>query len=240
MRDPQPVLVELGGGDPFDDLYRQGEAHRRVHGCGLFPAGPAVMQLASMFVRAAGARTVLDLGCGIGYSTFWLADAAPPDATLIGVDSDEGHVELARSASSRLGLDDRVSFVVGNAAEVLPTIDGPVDAIHDDAWFASAPPHLETMLALLRLGGLLTMPNWFLLMDALTGEPRKDWEQFAGPTWADDAMAYAEELAARPDLVVSWTIRPPLGIAVKRRRPGARRRVASRPPAPRRAQPGDG
>jgi len=32
------------------------------------------MQLASMFVRAANPRTVLDLGCGIGYSTFWLAD----------------------------------------------------------------------------------------------------------------------------------------------------------------------
>jgi predicted O-methyltransferase YrrM len=98
---------------------------------------------------------------------------------------------------------------------VLRTIEGPVDAVHDDAWFASAPPHLETMLGLLRPGGLLTMPNWFLLVDALTGAPRNDWERFAGPTWADDALDYAKRLAARRDLAVSWTICPPLGVAVK-------------------------
>jgi hypothetical protein len=71
------------------------------------------------------------------------------------------------------------------------------------------------MVGLLRSGGLLTMPNWFLLGDALSGVPRNDWERFAGPTWAADAIEYAEQLAARPDLAVSWAIRPPLGVAVK-------------------------
>ena len=49
------------------------------------------------------------------------------------------------------------------------------------------------------------MPNWLLLVDALTGDPRNDWERFAGP----------RRLARRRDLAVSWTIRPPLGVAVK-------------------------
>jgi predicted O-methyltransferase YrrM len=215
VEDPQPALVELGGGDPFDGVYRQSLAHQAVHGCGLFPAGPAVMQLASMFLRTARARTIVDLGCGIGYSTFWLAEAAASGATVTGIDSDAEHVELARSACSRLGLDDRVRFIVGDVAEVLRTVGGPVDAVHDDAWFAAAPTHLEAMVGLLRPGGLLTMPNWFLLVDALSGSPRNDWEKFAGPTWAADAIEYAEQLAARRDLVVSWTIRPPVGVAVK-------------------------
>jgi predicted O-methyltransferase YrrM len=214
VADPQPTLVELGGGDPFDDVLRRSQAHQLSHGCGLFPAGPAVMQLASMFVRAAGARTVLDLGCGFGYSTFWLATAG--DSTIVtGIESDPGHVEHARAACARLGLDDRVGFVVGEVAEVLHTIDGPVDAIHDDAWFASAPAHLDAMVGLLRPGGLLTMPNWFLLVDALTGTPRNDWEKFAGPAWANEVVDYAKRLADRPDLAVSWTIRPPLGVGVK-------------------------
>jgi predicted O-methyltransferase YrrM len=174
------------------------------------------MQLASMFVRAAGARTILDLGCGIGYSTFWLA-AAGDGATVTGIDGNPDHIDLARKACSRHGLDDRVSFVVGEVADVLDSLDGPVDAIHDDAWFASAPPHLDATLGLLRPGGLVTMPNWFLLVDALTGTPRNDWERFAGPRWADDVVDYATQLAARPDLTVSWTARPPLGVAIKAR-----------------------
>lgn len=215
VEDPQPALVELAGGDPFEHVYRQSHAHQLAHGCGLFSAGPAVMQLASMFVRTASARTIIDLGCGIGYSTFWLAKAAASGAMVIGVDSDPGHIQQARSACSRLGLDDQVRFVVGDVAEVLRTFDGPVDAVHDDAWFGAAPPHVDAMVGLLRPGGLLTMPNWFLLVDALSGVPRNDWERFAGPTWAADAIEYAEQLAARPDLAVSWTIRPPLGVAVK-------------------------
>ena len=214
MEDPQPTLVELASGDPFDDLLRESEAHQREHRCYLFPAGAAVMQLAAMFVRAAGARTILDLGCGIGYSTSWLA-AASDDATVTGIDGDPGHVEIARKICGRLGLDDRVSFAVGEVAEVLLSIKGPVDAIHDDAWFAAAPPHVDVMVDLLRPGGLLTMPNWFLLVDALSGTPRNDWERFAGPSWAADVVDYAKQLAARPDLTVSWTERPPLGIAVK-------------------------
>jgi predicted O-methyltransferase YrrM/nitroimidazol reductase NimA-like FMN-containing flavoprotein (pyridoxamine 5'-phosphate oxidase superfamily) len=165
--------------------------------------------------RAAGARTILDLGCGIGYSTFWLAEAGGPGCTTIGVDSDPAHIELARSACTQLGFDDRVEFVLGEVTDVLDATTGPVDAIHDDAWFAAAPSHLDTMVTLLAPGGLLTMPNWFLLIDALTGQPRNDWERFAGPSWADDAVAYAELLSARDDLAVSWIIRPPLGVAVK-------------------------
>jgi predicted O-methyltransferase YrrM len=211
----QQRLVELGGGDRFGDLLERAQQHQREHGCGLFPAGPAVMQLTAMFVRAAGPRTILDLGCGVGYSTFWLADAGGPGCATIGVDSDASHIELARSACTQLGFDGRVEFVLGDVADVLGTMAGSVDVIHDDAWFAAAPGHLEAMVALLRPGGLLTMPNWFLLVDALTGQPRNDWERFAGPSWADDAVAYAELLAARRDLAVSWIIRPPLGVAVK-------------------------
>ena len=220
--DVQLRLVELGGGDPFGDVLERAQQHQREHECGLFPAGPAVMQLTSMFVRAAGPRTILDLGCGTGYSTFWLADAGGPGSRIIGIDSDPTHIELAGAACAQLGLDDRVEFVLGEVADVLGATTGPVDAIHDDAWFAAAPSHLETMVALLRPGGLLTMPNWFLLVDALTGEPRNDWERFAGPSWAEDAVAYADLLSARDDLAVSWIIGPPLGVAVKL--PAAERR----------------
>jgi len=48
---------------------------------------------------------------------------------------------------------------LGEVAEVLRNIHDPVDAVHDDAWFATAPPDLDTMVGVLRPGGLLTMPQ---------------------------------------------------------------------------------
>ncbi len=209
------TFMQLAGGDPFEQVREASEAHRHVHGCGLYNAGPEVMQLAASYVRAANARSVLDLGCGLGYSTLWLAQAVGPTGEVIGIDGDEGHIEEARSLADEAGLGDRIRYVTGQVGEVLPTLVGPFDAVHDDAWFASAPLHLEAMLELLRPGGLLTMPNWFLLADAISGQPRNDWSQFAGPSWAEDTLRYAQQLADRRDVSVNWITEPPLGVGVK-------------------------
>ena len=88
--------------------------------------------------------------------------------------------------------------------------------IHDDAWFAAKPAHLETMIDLLRPGGLLTMVNWFLLVDAITGSPRNDWASFAGDDWTETTTQYAHELASRPDLDVTWLENPPIAFAIRR------------------------
>jgi predicted O-methyltransferase YrrM len=93
---------------------------------------------------------------------------------VVGIDDDPSHTAEATSIAEQNGLAERVSYLTGRVVDVLPSTPGPVDMIHDDAWFAKAPDHLDVALGLLRPGGLLTMVNWFLLVDALTGEPRND------------------------------------------------------------------
>lgn len=207
-------MLALGGGDPFDQVRRRSERHQQDHGCGLHPASGLVMQCVAGIARAANARRIVDLGCGIGYSTLWLAQAAGPDGHVVGIDDDPNHVAAAREVAAEYGLGSQVRFVVGRVTDVLPTLT-TVDLVHDDAWFAREPDHLEAAVSLLRPGGVLTMANWFLLVDALSGTARNDWTSFAGPGWAKDTIAYAHTLAARPDLSMHWIESPPLGFAVR-------------------------
>ena len=206
-------LMELAGGDPFTEVRRQSEEHQRAHGCGLHHAGAPQMQLVAALARAANVERALDLGCGLGYSTLWIATAIGETGSVVGIDDDPEHTARATSLAAGAGLDGRVSYVTGRVGDVLPAFDGPFDMIHDDAWFAKAPDHLEIVIALLRPGGLLTMVNWFLLVDALTGEPRNDWASFAGPGWVEDTLEYARLLARRTDLSVVWVTTPPIGFA---------------------------
>ncbi len=210
-------LVEIAGGDPFHSVLNASEEHRPVHGvpCGLYPAGPAVMSLVAQLVRAARAHRVLDLGCGFGYSTLWLAAAGGPSARITAIDQFTEHIEQAEAFAEQFGLAGRIEFVVGDVASVLATLNGPFDLIHDDAWFASAPPYLEAMLGQLTAGGVVTMANWFLLEDAIVGEARRDWSELAGPAWAHNVRAYSHELADRTDLTMTWVVTPPLGIAIR-------------------------
>ena len=71
------------------------------------------------------------------------------------------------------------------------------------------------MLGLLRPGGLLTMPNWFLLIGAAD---RTAAQRLGAVRRADLGQRRSQlrrTLAARTDLAMSWVIRPPLGVAVK-------------------------
>ena len=210
-------LLELYGGDPFDEIIRAAEAHRAAHGpaCGLFPAGPHVMRMVALLVRVSRATRILDIGTGFGYSALWLAKAAGVGARVEAIDRFPEHLATAQHFAEQAGLAQRIAFIPGEALEVLTQLAGPYDLVHDDGWFASQPAYFEHVVALLKPGGLLTMPNWFLLEDAITGTPRRSWAEFAGVAWAEATLTYAQRLATDPRFSVTWSLSPPLGVAVK-------------------------
>jgi len=82
----------------------------------------------------AGDARVLDLGCGTGWSAIALARAFPA-ARVHGVDLDEASIAEARRHADAAGLADRVTFEVGDAAEL--AVAEPValacvfEALHD-------------------------------------------------------------------------------------------------------------
>jgi predicted O-methyltransferase YrrM len=175
------------------------------------------MQLVAALARVANVARALDLGSGLGYSTLWIASAISSHGSVIGIDDDAEHTGRAARIAAEAGYGGRITYLTGRVADILPSLDGPFDMIHDDAWFAKTPDHLDAMIALLRPGGLLTMANWFLLVDALSGQTRTDWASFAGPDWADDTLEYARLLANRADLSMVWVTRPPIGFATIQR-----------------------
>jgi predicted O-methyltransferase YrrM len=84
-----------------------------------------------------GARTILELGTLGGYSTIWLARALPADGSLITLEADPRHAEVARTNIARAGLADVVELRVGRALDTLPQLAaegrGPFDVIFIDA-----------------------------------------------------------------------------------------------------------
>jgi hypothetical protein len=73
------------------------------------------------------------------------------------------------------------------------------------------------MVELLRPAGLLILANCFLLEDALSGNPRMDWAEFAGSQWAENVHLYAQALTSDARLHASFIFRPAwVGLAYKR------------------------
>lgn len=76
--------------------------------------------------------SVLDVGCGVGYSSVLIAEAFPK-ATVTGVDYHDGSIQLARENARGSTAADRVSFDVASATSYQGTYDLICffDCLHD-------------------------------------------------------------------------------------------------------------
>lgn len=206
-------------GDPFAEVFDACASHRAEHGpdCGVYPAAAPKMRVLSTLLKAINARRVLEIGGGIGYSALWLAQAVGENGRVQTIERDPTHVALIERYAAQFGLSEELAAITGEGIDVLTTLTGPYDAIHDDGWFADEPAYYDRMVELLRPGGLLILANCFLLEDAVGGNPRMDWSVFAGEQWAEHMLSYAQKLAADPRLEASFIMRPAwVGLAYKR------------------------
>jgi predicted O-methyltransferase YrrM len=125
-----------------------------------FPiVGPQVGRLLHVLASASGARRVLELGSGFGYSALWFARAVGPEGLVV---LTEGSPERAREAGgflARAGLEKRVRIEVGNALEIASRESGPFDLVFNDIDKEDYPKVAGLAARLLRPGGLLVSDN---------------------------------------------------------------------------------
>ena len=145
-------LTRLG-----DDLL---ESVRRRSVTDKVPAvAPETGALLQVVASLAGAKRILELGTGYGYSTIWLGRALPPDGRLISMEHDAARAAIAREHIAQAGLSDQVSVIVGDAARFLAKVAGPFDLVFQDADKALYLTSYDRVIELLGPGGSLIADN---------------------------------------------------------------------------------
>ena len=137
-----------------------------------FPiVGPQVGCLLQMLTRISGARRVVELGSGFGYSAYWFARAVGPQGEVVMTESDEENAALADDFLRRGGLRERVRIEVGNALEIVDRLGDEFDIVFNDIDKQDYPQVLEKADSALRPGGLLICDNMLWLGAVLETDP---------------------------------------------------------------------
>jgi len=116
-----------------------------------------------LLAKAQGARRILEVGTLGGYSAIWLARALPSDGTLITLELDPKHADVARSNLARAGLDAVSEVRVGPADASLAALvaEGgePFDFVFIDADKPGYSAYLRLVRHLVRPGSVIVADN---------------------------------------------------------------------------------
>lgn len=120
---------------------------------------PQTAQLLGLLVKIRGGRRVLEIGTLGGYSTIFLARAVGAEGSVVTLEYEPRHAEVAAANLRRAGVDRRVQIVVGAALETLPTLRGPFDLIFIDADKENYPAYLDWAVRLSAPGSVIVVDN---------------------------------------------------------------------------------
>jgi predicted O-methyltransferase YrrM len=162
-------------------------------------------KLLHVLLRAAGARTVLEIGALAGYSGIWLARALPPEGRLTTIEKDSRHAALARQAYAEAGVAEQVRLIEGDARGVLRTLAPGFDAVFVDADKEPMADYFQESVRLLRVGGLLLSDNAFFhgaIVDKSDRSAQAEGVRAFNRLAATDARVVAAVIPIRDGVVV--------------------------------------
>ena len=148
---------------PPDPVLNAALAASKTAGLPPINVSPTQGKFLMLLARMLGARRILEIGTLAGYSTIWLARGLPSDGSLITLEADPKHAEVARANFNRAGLDAVIDLRLGAALDSLPKVEAenrePFDLIFVDADKRNNPGYLTWALKLSRPGSVIVVDN---------------------------------------------------------------------------------
>ncbi|MBO4961423.1 MAG: O-methyltransferase [Flavobacteriales bacterium] len=116
-------------------------------------------RILSMISHLLRPKRVLELGTFTGYSALCLAEGLAESGELITIDRNEELEDLAVSFFNRSEYAGKIKMIVGDAMEVIPTLEGDFDLIFLDADKKNYVNYLDLLLPRLSKDGILLSDN---------------------------------------------------------------------------------
>jgi predicted O-methyltransferase YrrM len=126
----------------------------------LLAVGPETGRLLNGLVKGEGATRLLELGTSFGYSTVWLAEAArETGGTVVSIEAHPAKHAYAVEQLAGVGLDPVADLRLGDALDVLITLDGPFDFVLLDLWKELYVACFDLLLPRLAVNALIVADN---------------------------------------------------------------------------------
>jgi predicted O-methyltransferase YrrM len=166
----EQYLTGLAGAEHDDAVLTEMEQYAGAHG---FPiVGRATGRFLELAARSVGARRVMELGSGYGYSAYWFARAVGQSGEIVCTDGDPANAARAEEYLTRAGLWPRIRYRVGDALAGFAQETGDFDVVYCDVDKDGYPDCWLAARDRIRVGGLWLCDNVLWSGAVATGADR--------------------------------------------------------------------
>lgn len=145
--------LDTGNGPFLDELERRA----------LADDVPIIRQDMESFLKVLLAlhqpKRILEVGTAVGFSALLMAANTPEDCTITTIEKYEKRIPVAKANFAASGMEHRITFLEGDAMDVMKSLDEAYDMIFMDAAKGQYIHFLPEALRLLKTGGLLISDN---------------------------------------------------------------------------------
>ena len=138
---------------------------------------------------------ILEIGTAVGYSAICFSKFLDENGKIDTIERDEERVKEAIENISQMELEDKINIIVGDAVEILPTLNEKYDMVFIDAAKGKYPFFLKEALRLLSDNGTIFADNILY-----KGYVMSDYNKHKQRTAVRNLREYIQEVTQNPDL----------------------------------------
>ncbi|RCT55410.1 O-methyltransferase [Winogradskyella sp. KYW1333] len=122
-------------------------------------SGPYQGRVLSILSKLIRSKSILEIGTFTGYSTICLAEGLDTEGQLHTIDINEELVDFQRKYFDKSGYGNQIKQYLGNALDIIPTLDHTFDLVFIDADKPNYSNYFHLVIDKLNKGGIILSDN---------------------------------------------------------------------------------
>lgn len=117
------------------------------------------LEVISKLLKDYKPKRILEIGTAVGYSAICFSEFLSNDGIIDTIEREIPRVEEARENIKKVGLENKINILEGDAIEILPTLKNKYDVVFIDAAKGKYPFFLKESLRMINNDGIIIADN---------------------------------------------------------------------------------
>lgn len=153
------------------------------------------LEVVDKILKECKPKKILEIGTAVGYSAMCFSEYLQDGGIIDTIERDEERLKEARENIVKVGVEEKINILEGDAVEILPTLHGKYDMIFIDAAKGKYPFFLKEALRMLEENGVILADN-ILYKGYVMGDYNKHKQRTA----VRNLREYIQEVTNNPNL----------------------------------------